>query len=63
MEGTAMNWRKASYSNGGATNCVEVASSTRNVMIRDTKQAPLGPGRTVLSVSADAWRAFAESMR
>lgn len=63
MEGTGMNWRKASYSNGGANNCVEVADSTRNVMVRDTKQDHLGKARTVLSISPKAWERFTRSLR
>jgi hypothetical protein len=35
MEDTDMNWRKASYSNGGE-NCVEVANA-EGVAVRDTK--------------------------
>lgn len=63
MEGTGMNWRKASYSNGGVSNCVEVADSTRHVMVRDTQQAHLGDARTVLSVPATTWQRFTESLR
>lgn len=63
MEGTGMNWRKASYSNGGASNCVEVANSVRDVMIRDTKQNHLGTARTILRVPAGTWLRFTDSLR
>jgi hypothetical protein len=58
-----MNWRKASYSTGGATNCIEVADGQRNVMIRDTKEHHLGDNRTVLAVSPTSWRTFVESLQ
>lgn len=47
-----MNWRKATYSgdNGGA--CVEVASTSDHVMVRDTTNRD---GAT-LAVSPAAWR-------
>jgi hypothetical protein len=46
-------WRKSSYSagNGG---CVEVATTTDRVLVRDSKD-PDGP---VLAVTPAAWRAF-----
>ena len=52
------NWRKSSYSadNGGA--CVEVASA-EVVLVRDTTDR-LGPA---LTFTADAWRAFTETLR
>ena len=47
-----MNWRKATYSgdNGGA--CVEVASASGRVMIRDTTNRD----GVTLSVTPAAWR-------
>jgi hypothetical protein len=53
-----MNWRKASYTNGGE-NCVEVADDARHVLVRDTKDRT-GP---VLKVSAEAWRRFAVEVK
>jgi hypothetical protein len=53
-----MNWRKASYTNGGE-NCVEVADDDRLVLVRDTKDRT-GP---VLKVSAEAWRRFAAEVK
>jgi Domain of unknown function (DUF397) len=31
------NWRKSSYSDANGANCVEVASGTSRVLVRDTK--------------------------
>jgi hypothetical protein len=54
-----MDWRKSSYSgaNGGA--CVETASGNDVILVRDTTDRD---GCT-LSVPADAWRKFADSLR
>jgi hypothetical protein len=55
MEDTiGQSWRKSSYSGNGGGNCVEVADDTGRVLVRDTKNRD----GAVLSVSADAWRAF-----
>lgn len=59
-----MNWRKASYSNGGADGCVEVGNDTQTVIVRDTKQSHLAePDRTAVPFSADAWQTFTGSLR
>jgi hypothetical protein len=52
------NWRKSSYSadNGGA--CIEVAS-TEAVLVRDSTDR-LG---SVLTFTADAWRAFSKTIK
>lgn len=52
-----MNWRKSTYSNGGANACVEVASSFRVIAVRDAKEAGC-TARTTLMVTPAAWRAF-----
>jgi hypothetical protein len=57
MEDTDMNWRKASYTNGGE-NCVEVANA-EGVAVRDTTDRD---GAT-LSVPAAAWAAFLSTLR
>ncbi|MFC9883134.1 DUF397 domain-containing protein [Streptomyces libani] len=49
------NWHKSSYSGGGDNDCVEVADNQLKVMVRDTKQAGLGP---VLAISPAAWSEF-----
>ena len=51
---TAGNWRKSSYSGANGGECVEVASATATVMVRDTQDRDGG----TLRVPASAWRAF-----
>jgi Domain of unknown function (DUF397) len=53
-----MQWRKSSYSNGGESACVEVAS-TDFVLVRDTTNRDGG----TLAFSAEAWERFAASLR
>jgi Domain of unknown function (DUF397) len=36
MEDTDLNWRKATYSNGGE-NCIEVAADNHGLVVRDTQ--------------------------
>lgn len=57
-----MNWRKATYSENGGANCVEVGDGARSVLIRDTKERELGNTRTVLSVAPEAWAVFTGSL-
>jgi hypothetical protein len=54
-----MNWRKATYSgdNGGA--CVEVASASGRVMIRDTTSRD----GVTLAVTPTAWRRLVTAAR
>lgn len=52
-------WRKSSYSGGNGGNCVEVANIGCAVVIRDTRDR----GGAVLSVPAEAWRAFTAALR
>ncbi|MFJ2295834.1 DUF397 domain-containing protein [Streptomyces sp. NPDC087894] len=48
-------WRKSSYSDGGANNCLEVADGFPGLVpVRDSK-IPTGP---TLIVTAPAWTAF-----
>lgn len=48
-----IRWRKASHSQGGSGNCVEVARDrVADVLVRDSKN----PGGGVLVLSPDAWR-------
>jgi hypothetical protein len=54
------NWRKSSYSNGGASNCVEAGHVPGAVLVRDTTQRGTGP---VLHVSAETWRRFVAACR
>jgi hypothetical protein len=50
---TELTWRTSSYS-GGNGDCVEVASSSAEVLVRDTKDRPGG----TLSVTPEQWRAL-----
>jgi hypothetical protein len=59
MEDTDMNWRKATYSNGGADACVEVGTSTDRVAVRDTTNRDGG----TLSFTAEAWQTFMGTIR
>jgi hypothetical protein len=58
MSNEGSDWRKASHSNGSG-NCVEVRSAARVVAVRDTTDRE---GRT-LTVPADAWARFTDSLR
>lgn len=51
-------WRVATYT-GGNGNCVEVADTTRVVLVRDTKDR----GGAVLSISAEAWQRFTDALK
>lgn len=52
---TAAAWRKSSYSDGGASNCLEVADEVPGIVpVRDSK----APDRRPLLFSARAWAAF-----
>lgn len=59
MEGTDMNWRKATYSNGGE-NCVEAGNVPGAVLIRDTKDQSRG---LVLRLSPTAFAEFTTRVR
>lgn len=53
-------WRKSSYSQGGANDCVEVADGyTGLVPVRDSKTPMSRP----LVFSAGSWLTFVESVR
>jgi hypothetical protein len=53
------NWRKSTYSNGGANACIETASGQGVVLVRDTTNRDGG----TLSIPAGAWRAFAATLK
>jgi hypothetical protein len=55
MEGTDLNWRKASFSSNGGGDCVEAASRNGTVLVRDSKDNARGQ---VHSFTAEEWRAF-----
>ncbi|MEV7788834.1 DUF397 domain-containing protein [Streptomyces sp. NPDC088106] len=54
-------WRKSSYSGNTGGECIEVAPScpTGAVPVRDSKN-PSGP---VITVGANAWQTFVDSLR
>jgi hypothetical protein len=52
------DWRKSSYS-GSNGSCVETASSTGVVLVRDTTDRDGG----TLAFAASAWRAFAAELK
>ncbi len=53
------DWRKSSYSNGQGGDCVETASHSGLVMVRDTANRQ---GFT-LEVAAEAWAAFTNGLK
>lgn len=53
-----MNWRKSTYTNGGE-NCVETASGSGVVLVRDTKDRTGG----TLTFPAATWQSFANSLK
>ncbi|MFF6786689.1 DUF397 domain-containing protein [Streptomyces sp. NPDC012510] len=53
-------WRKSSYSDGGASNCLEVADGYHGIVpVRDSK-IPDGP---VVVFGAASWAAFLPAVR
>ncbi|MCX5526092.1 DUF397 domain-containing protein [Streptomyces bobili] len=57
---TPHNWRKSSYSGeGDGNNCVEIAHSTTEVAIRDSK----APARATLTFPAPAFATFVETLK
>jgi hypothetical protein len=61
-ESAAVNprWRKSSYSNGGAANCIEAGHVPGAILIRDTKDNGTGP---VLRVTPTDWQRFTARVR
>ncbi|MFH9066379.1 DUF397 domain-containing protein [Streptomyces coeruleorubidus] len=54
-DANASLWRKSSYSDGGASNCLEVADNHPGIVpVRDSKQ-PHGP---ILVFGASPWASF-----
>ncbi|BBC95785.1 DUF397 domain-containing protein [Streptomyces rochei] len=52
------NWFKSSYSGGNATECVETAFVSSDVLVRDSKNDS-GP---VVVLQSRAWQAFAQAV-
>jgi hypothetical protein len=56
---TPDNWRRSSYSGGGdGNNCVEIATSTTHVTVRDSK----APARATLTFPAEAFAPFLDAL-
>ncbi|WTW93583.1 DUF397 domain-containing protein [Streptomycetaceae bacterium NBC_01309] len=58
IHGTGLLWRKSSYSGNQGGECVEVASLTPAVGVRDTKDRSRG----VLTVPAPSWASLTASL-
>ncbi|KUL24447.1 DUF397 domain-containing protein [Streptomyces regalis] len=57
---TTAVWRKSSYSDGGASNCVEVADGHPGIVpVRDSKV----PAGRVLLFGASSWSAFVHGVK
>ncbi|MDQ0763466.1 DUF397 domain-containing protein [Streptomyces canus] len=57
---TPDNWRKSSYSGGGeGNNCVEIATRTTHIAIRDSKT----PTRATLTFPTGTFTAFLEALK
>lgn len=52
-------WRKSSYSDGNGGNCVETASGSGTIQVRDTADH----GGATLSIPAAAWQRFTASLK
>lgn len=59
-ERTALRWWKSSRSNGGGSNCVEVAETVDGYAVRDSKARDAGP---VLAFTRAEWAAFVEGVK
>lgn len=54
-----MDWRKSTYSGANGGDCVEAASGSGSVAVRDTANR----GGITLSVPASVWTAFLGTLR
>jgi hypothetical protein len=59
MEDTDMTWRTSTYSSNGGGECVETASDTGVVLVRDTTDRDGG----TLGFTARAWQTFLGTIR
>jgi hypothetical protein len=53
------NWRKSTYSDATGGQCVETASGSGVILVRDTTDR----GGVMLSVPAEAWKSFVARVR
>ncbi|UUU23183.1 DUF397 domain-containing protein [Streptomyces sp. DSM 40750] len=57
---TTAVWRKSSYSDGGASNCLEVSDTHPHIVpVRDSK----APGNGVLLFGNGPWTTFIEAVK
>lgn len=56
---TMNDWRKSTYSGNGGANCVECATGSQGVTVRDT----VNRDGVVLTIPAGAWTAFLGALR
>jgi hypothetical protein len=54
-----MDWRKSTYSDSNGGQCVETASGSDVILVRDTTDRD----GVTLSVPAETWRTFTDSLR
>ena len=54
-----MDWRKSTYSEGNGGSCVEAASNSSVIMVRDTTDRD----GVTLSLPAAAWRRFTDALK
>jgi hypothetical protein len=54
-----MDWRKSTYSDSNGGNCLETATGSDVILVRDTTNRD----GVMLSVPAETWRAFTNSLR
>ena len=53
------SWRKSSYSDGNGGDCVETASDSGAILVRDTTDRD----GVTLSVPAGSWQRFADALK
>jgi hypothetical protein len=54
-----MDWRKSSYSDSNGGDCVELASDSRVILVRDTTNRDGG----TLAFAVGAWAAFTTGLK
>jgi hypothetical protein len=54
-----MDWRKSTYSGANGGDCIETASGTGSVLVRDTTDR----GGVTLTIAASAWQTFINGVR
>jgi hypothetical protein len=54
-----MDWRKSSYSSNGGADCVEAATASGVILVRDTTRRDGG----TLEFNAEAWAKFTADLK